>query len=631
MTVEETAKLFTPAKVGNVELKHRVVLAPLTRLRADKTTAVPADFAAEYYAQRSSDGGLLVSEGTFIAEEAGGMSRVPGLYSQEQIAAWKAITDAVHAKGGYIFCQLWALGRVANPNVVPNIWSAGSKPFEAKGAASLPKLTTMTEADIDRFVGHYRQAALNAIEAGFDGVELHGANGYLIDQFLQTNSNDRTDSYGGSLENRFRFPLRVLNAVCDAIGPERVGIRMSPFSRFQGMREADPLSVFVPWAKAIVKAQPSLAFIHAVEPRIEGGSDSPDSHLKTDDTLSPVRDVVSSSNVKFIVAGGFTPETAVKHANQTDDLVGFGRYFIPPANPDLPARIKNGWPLTKSLSRQPFTRDAMCSILETIPHIYTGVQDFLDKSQRSWQAACAAWNEVPDAPTIRLPVQKAKVVISQKEWAIERARMGGCVSEGLHLELQAIDFALDYTIKLVEKKTENEKGRLQVLQVYTDCQAALLCLRKALRDLSALDTDNEDRRFKYKTIKSQVAQKIALEMGHKVVKLHEVGVYAEFHWVPRNKTIGNIHAHKGAGLARMGGGCDYTLNNALIEFQPADPAGEGDDNKTSVCLEHVYATVPQKHMAEEITSTLRERAATVKEILAEMAQDAAKEKEREAT
>ncbi|VTO81575.1 unnamed protein product [Fusarium graminearum] len=535
MTVEETAKLFTPAKVGNVELKHRVVLAPLTRLRADKTTAVPADFAAEYYAQRSSDGGLLVSEGTFIAEEAGGMSRVPGLYSQEQIAAWKAITDAVHAKGGYIFCQLWALGRVANPNVVPNIWSAGSKPFEAKGAASLPKLTTMTEADIDRFVGHYRQAALNAIEAGFDGVELHGANGYLIDQFLQTNSNDRTDSYGGSLENRFRFPLRVLNAVCDAIGPERVGIRMSPFSRFQGMREADPLSVFVPWAKAIVKAQPSLAFIHAVEPRIEGGSDSPDSHLKTDDTLSPVRDVVSSSNVKFIVAGGFTPETAVKHANQTDDLVGFGRYFI------------------------------------------------------RWAA----------------------VFRKDCTWVRIMARGSGGDSSRI-AELQAIDLALDYTIQLVEKKTENEKGRLQVLQVYTDCQAALLCLRKALRDLSALDTDNEDRRFKYKTIKSQVAQKIALEMGHKVVKLQEVGVYAEFHWVPRNKTIGNIHAHKGAGL-------------------PADPAGEGDDNKTSVCLEHVYATVPQKHMAEEITSTLRERAATVKEILAEMAQDAAKEREREAT
>ncbi|KAM0205124.1 hypothetical protein ACHAQI_009487 [Fusarium lateritium] len=348
MAVKESTKLFSSVKVGNVELKHRVVLAPLTRLRADKSTAVPATYAAEYYAQRSSDGGLLVSEGTFIAHEAGGMSRVPGIYSPEQIAAWKVITDAVHAKGGYIFCQLWALGRVADPRLVPHVWSAGSKPFNAKGSAAAEppaKFTTMTESDIDRFVGHYRQAALDSIEAGFDGVELHGANGYLIDQFLQTNSNDRTDSYGGSLENRFRFPLRVLNAVSDAIGPERVGIRMSPFSRFQGMRETDPLSVFVPWAKAIIEAQPSLAFIHAVEPRISGGSDEAAHLPKPDDTLEPVREIVSNSGVKFIVAGGFTPETAVKHANKTEDLVGFGRYFIP--NPDLPARIQNGWPLTK--------------------------------------------------------------------------------------------------------------------------------------------------------------------------------------------------------------------------------------------------------------------------------------------
>ncbi|KAM0298390.1 hypothetical protein ACHAPM_008460 [Fusarium culmorum] len=315
----------------------------------------------------------------------------------------------------------------------------------------------------------------------------------------------------------------------------------------------------------------------------------------------------------------------------------------------------------------------MFSILEPITYIYTGVQDFLDRSQRSWLAACAAWNEVPDAPTRRLPVQNAKAIIGHKEWAIERAR---CVAQESFddarlvfwtdasmcrgsvgwaavfredrtwvrimargsggdssriAELQAIDLALDCTIQLVKKKTENGKGRLQVLEVYSDCQAALLCLRKALRDLLALDTDNEDRRFKYKTIKSQVAQNIALEMGRKVIKLQEVGIYAEFHWVPRNKAIGNILADKGAGLARMGVGCDYTLNNALIEFLPADPVGEGDDNEKSVCLEHVYATVPQKHMAEEITSTLRERAAAVKEILAEMAQDAAKEKEREAT
>ncbi|KAF4979353.1 hypothetical protein FZEAL_4429 [Fusarium zealandicum] len=347
MTVPKTTKLFTPIKVGTIDLQHRVVLAPLTRRRADRDTAVPAGFATEYYSQRSSPGGLLISEGTFIAEEAGGMSHVPGLYSKQQIEAWKQITDAVHAKGAYIFCQLWALGRVANPKIVSYVWSAGSKPFVAADAASSDppaKFTTLAESDVDRFVGHYRQAALNAIEAGFDGVELHGANGYLIDQFLQTNSNDRTDSYGGSPENRFRFPLRVLNAVSDAIGPERVGIRMSPFSRFQGMREDDPLALFVPWAEAIAKAQPSLAFVHAVGPRAEGSQDMPRHLQKAGDSLAPIREVLSGAGIKLITAGGFLPETAVKHADETDDLVAFGRYFIP--NPDLPARIENGWPLT---------------------------------------------------------------------------------------------------------------------------------------------------------------------------------------------------------------------------------------------------------------------------------------------
>ncbi|KAJ4189917.1 hypothetical protein NW755_005912 [Fusarium falciforme] len=348
MTVSKATKLFTPIKVGAVNLQHRVVLAPLTRRRADAATAVPADWAAEYYAQRSSPGGLLVSEGTFIAEEAGGLPNVPGIYSKEQIAAWKDITDAVHAKGGIIFCQIWALGRAAKPNVVSTVWSAGSKPLVPEGAESSdppPNFKVLSESDIDRFVGHYRQAALNAIEAGFDGVEIHGANGYLVDQFLQSNSNDRTDSYGGSLENRLRFPLRVLNAVSDAIGPERVGIRMSPFSRFQGMREADPLALFVPWVKAIVKAQPSLAFVHAVEPRANGSQDTPEHLQSAEDTLAPIREVLNSAGVKLIVAGGFLPETAIKHASETDDLVAFGRYFIP--NPDLPARIENGWPLAK--------------------------------------------------------------------------------------------------------------------------------------------------------------------------------------------------------------------------------------------------------------------------------------------
>ncbi|KAH7160486.1 hypothetical protein B0J13DRAFT_671040 [Dactylonectria estremocensis] len=347
MIASNQTKLFTPIQVGSIGLKHRVVLAPLTRARASAGTAVPADFAADYYSQRASDGGLLITEGTFIAEEAGGIAHVPGIYSSEQIAAWKKITDAVHAKGGFIFCQLWALGRVANPDIVSTVWSAGSKKFAPEGAAEFAqdKFTVMSEADIDRFVDHYRQAALNAIEAGFDGVEIHGANGYIIDQFLQANSNDRTDAYGGSLENRFRFPLRVLNAVAEAVGPGRVGVRMSPFSRFQGMREAEPLRVFVPWAKAIVNAQPNLAYVHAVEPRTEGSSDVPDHERVVEDSLHEIRQAVSDAGVTFVVAGGYLPEAAVRHASETDDLIAFGRYFIP--NPDLPARVKNGWPLAK--------------------------------------------------------------------------------------------------------------------------------------------------------------------------------------------------------------------------------------------------------------------------------------------
>ncbi|KAF5005711.1 hypothetical protein FDECE_7872 [Fusarium decemcellulare] len=209
----------------------------------------------------------------------------------------------------------------------------------------------MTESDIDRFVYHYRQAAINAVEAGFDGIELHGANGYvsievlLLDQFLQSNSNDRVDQYGGSVENRLRFPLKVVNAVCDAIGPERVGVRMSPFTRFQGMREAEPLALFIPWAQAIVNAQPSLAYIHAIEPRADGSTDTPEHLRKVEDTLAPIRQIAASAGVGFIVAGGYTPEKALDHTSKTDDLVAFGRHFIP--NPDLPERIKNGWPLTK--------------------------------------------------------------------------------------------------------------------------------------------------------------------------------------------------------------------------------------------------------------------------------------------
>ncbi|KAL1409287.1 hypothetical protein Q8F55_006120 [Vanrija albida] len=350
--------LFQPLKVGALGLKHRVVLAPLTRTRADAETGVPGDLSAEYYAQRSSDGGLLITEATFIAAEAGGIAGVPGIYSPQQIAKWKETTDAVHKKGGLIFLQLWALGRVADPSLVPTVWGvSASRPYTKFGDTPTP-VTELGEADIDRFVGHYRQAALNAIEAGFDGVEIHGANGYLVDQFLQPVTNARTDAYGGTLENRLRFPLRVLNEVSQAIGPERVGIRASPFGEFQGMRgDNKPLDTFLPWFKAIVAAQPKLAYVHTVAPRVSGVSDVDQSELdKRGDSLDSLRAVVQGAGIAFISAGGATPARALDEADKDGDLIAFGRYFI--SNPDLPARIENGWDLTPYNRKTFYTRGA---------------------------------------------------------------------------------------------------------------------------------------------------------------------------------------------------------------------------------------------------------------------------------
>ena len=258
------------------------------------------------------------------------------------------MTAAVHEKGGKIFLQMWALGRVASPQEVKTVFSAGTIPCSGKSE----NVTQMTEEDIKRFVGHYAKAASNAIEAGMDGVEIHGANGYvswpsvfpfcitpskgintdgsyqLLDQFLQTKSNNRTDQYGGTLENRFRFPLAVLNAVCSAVGPEKVGIRMSPFSRFQDMREETPLDLFIPWTKAIIKAQPNLAYIHAVEGRSAGATDTPQEQMKEEDSLDSIRKLVKDAGIGFLDAGGFRPDSAIEHSDKTEDLVVFGRNFI---------------------------------------------------------------------------------------------------------------------------------------------------------------------------------------------------------------------------------------------------------------------------------------------------------------
>ncbi|ODO07020.1 hypothetical protein I350_04387 [Cryptococcus amylolentus CBS 6273] len=323
------SKLFAPTTVGALELDHRIVMAPLTRFRAG-ADGVPAPDAVKYYGQRASKGGLQITEGSIISQEAGGYPHVPGLWSKEQIEGWKPVTAAVHAKGGKIVVQLAALGRVADPKVVDKVVAPSDIPLPGGPQT----LHVLTEEDIDRYVESFAQAARNANEAGFDAVEAHFASGYI-----QTVSNKRTDSYAAST---FKFPLRVIEAFSNVVGADRVGLKISPFSDFQGMREAKPLDTFVPLVDKILGAYPKLAYVHAVEPRVNGFDIKED---VGDDTLEPIRQLVKEKGqgTKFIVAGGYTPEGAIAHAEATDDLIAIGRYFI--SNPDMVYRIKNGYPL----------------------------------------------------------------------------------------------------------------------------------------------------------------------------------------------------------------------------------------------------------------------------------------------
>ncbi|KAJ5232268.1 Chanoclavine-I aldehyde reductase [Penicillium chermesinum] len=340
------SKLFQPLHVGRTQLSHRITLAPLTRFRADDNH-VPLSYVKDYYAQRgSTPGTLLISEATLISPRAGGYNNVPGLWSDAQISGWKEVTSAVHAKGSYIFAQLWALGRVADPAILASegldLVSASDIPVSGS-----PKPHPLTEAEIEAFIADYAQAARNAIEAGFDGVEIHGANGYLIDQFIQDVSNQRADKWGGSIENRSRFLLEVVRAVSGAIGTDRTGLRLSPFSHFQEMGMEDPLPQFTHIAKALAPFK--LAYAHLVEPRVDGNTDA-DTDTKND--LRFFLEAYARAS-PVILAGGYTPELARQSADVTykdyDVLVAFGRSFI--SNPDLPFRVR------ENIAFSPYDRD----------------------------------------------------------------------------------------------------------------------------------------------------------------------------------------------------------------------------------------------------------------------------------
>ncbi|GAB5464709.1 MAG: alkene reductase [Candidatus Kapaibacteriales bacterium] len=343
------SKLFSPIKVGSIELLHKVAMAPLTRQRASERL-VPNELNKIYYKQRASEGGLIISEATVISKQGVGYPSTPGIFTEEQISGWKNVTDAVHEKGGYIFCQLWHCGRSSHPDfhfgelpVSSGDINPGGTATTYNGVRERVAPRPLRKEEIANLVNEYADAAENAIKAGFDGVEIHGANGYLIDQFICDGSNNREDEYGGSIKNRIRFALEVVESVSSRVGADRTGIRLSPSGVFNGMSDSTPIETFGELVMELNKFE--LAYLHVMEPyRLPGQSYTiPDRYLQDREVTPHFRKIYKGI---LMTNCGYTGEEAKKViSDRTADIVAFGKDFI--SNPDLPERIKNGWPLQK--------------------------------------------------------------------------------------------------------------------------------------------------------------------------------------------------------------------------------------------------------------------------------------------
>ena len=331
--------LFDPLQLGDIALANRVVMAPLTRDRAAAGRA-PHALNALYYEQRAdpaAGAGLIISEGTQISPLGQGYLDTPGMYSPEQLAGWKLATHAVHRKGGRIVAQIWHVGRISHTSLLPageqpvsaTAKPANTKTFTPNGFEQVSAPRALSTGEVGQVVDQFRQAARNAIDAGFDGIEVHGANGYLVEQFLRDSCNDRTDRYGGSIENRARFLVEVMTAVCEEIGPGRVGLRLSPVTPANDIgQDSDPFALFSHVVKELARLR--FAFIEIVE----GATGGPRDFAPFD--FGALRKLWPNA---WIVNNGYTREMALEAvASGRADAIAFGKPFI--SNPDLTRRLR---------------------------------------------------------------------------------------------------------------------------------------------------------------------------------------------------------------------------------------------------------------------------------------------------
>ncbi len=325
--------LFSPAQLASLNLPNRIVMSPMTRLRAVRS--IPTSLMATYYAQRAS-AGLIITECTMVSPLSNGYMNCPGIYSPEQIDGWQQVTQAVHAQGGRIFLQLWHSGRVSHPSllngempIAPSSIAAVGTLHTPIGKVNLEKPRALETNEIPEIVEQFRQGAVSAKQAGFDGVELHGAFGYLIDQFLQDSSNQRTDKYGGEIANRSRFLLEVVEAVISVWGGEKVGIKISPSNTFYGMQDSNSKETFSYVVEALNKY--NLAYLHLMEPN--------EIDLKSRDVINPVLPIFRPLYKGIIITNGGYDKSKANDtiASENADLVSFGKLYI--ANPDLPERF----------------------------------------------------------------------------------------------------------------------------------------------------------------------------------------------------------------------------------------------------------------------------------------------------